>query len=37
MSVNNSGKLDTCQWLYFLAQHAKRHIAQMEEKRREME
>jgi DinB superfamily len=31
MSVNKSGRLDVYQWLYFLAQHAKRHIAQMEE------
>jgi DinB family protein len=31
MSVNKSGRLDIYQWLYFLAQHAKRHIAQMQE------
>jgi hypothetical protein len=31
MSVNNSGKLDMYQWLFFLAQHAKRHLAQMED------
>ena len=31
MSVNKSGRLDIYQWLYFLAQHAKRHISQMEE------
>jgi hypothetical protein len=31
MSVNQSGKLDIYQWLYFLAQHAKRHIDQMKE------
>lgn len=31
MSVNKSGRLDVYQWLYFLAQHAKRHIAQMQE------
>lgn len=31
MSVNDSGKLDIYQWLYFLAQHAKRHIDQMKE------
>jgi len=35
MSVNDSGKLDVYQWLYFLAQHARRHIAQMEENERE--
>lgn len=29
MSVNDSGKLDLYQWLYFLAQHARRHLAQM--------
>jgi hypothetical protein len=31
MSVNKSGRLDVYQWLYFLAQHAKRHISQMQE------
>ena len=31
MSVNKSGRLDVYQWLYFLGQHAKRHISQMEE------
>jgi hypothetical protein len=31
MSVNQSGKLDIYQWLYFLAQHARRHIDQMQE------
>jgi hypothetical protein len=30
MSVNQSGRLDIYQWLYFLAQHARRHISQME-------
>lgn len=30
MSVNQSGKLDIYQWLYFLAQHARRHVEQME-------
>lgn len=29
MTVNDSGKLDMYQWLYFLAQHARRHLAQM--------
>ena len=31
MSVNGSGRLDVYQWLYFLAQHAARHIDQMRE------
>jgi len=31
MSVNDSGRIDLYQWLYFIAQHAKRHIGQMEE------
>jgi len=31
MSVNGSGRLDAYQWLYFLAQHAARHIGQMQE------
>ena len=31
MSVNQSGKLDIYQWLYFLSQHARRHIDQMQE------
>lgn len=30
MSVNNLGKIDVYQYIYFLAQHAKRHLAQME-------
>lgn len=30
MSVNNLGKIDMYQWLYFLALHAKRHITQIE-------
>jgi len=29
MSVNGSGHLDIYQWLYFLAQHAIRHLAQL--------
>ena len=29
MSVQDLGKLDVYQWLYFLAMHAKRHIAQI--------
>lgn len=30
MTVNELGKIDVYQYLYFLAQHAKRHVAQME-------
>lgn len=30
MSVNNLGKIDVYQYIYFLAQHAKRHVTQME-------
>jgi hypothetical protein len=30
MSVNGLGKIDLYQWLYFLAQHARRHLWQME-------
>ncbi len=30
MSVNDLGKIDVYQYIYFLAQHAKRHLAQME-------
>lgn len=30
MTVNNLGKLDVYQYIYFLCQHAKRHIAQMQ-------
>ncbi|MCK6694082.1 MAG: DinB family protein [Thermoanaerobaculia bacterium] len=35
MSVNNLGKIDVYQYIYFLAQHAKRHVAQMERNERE--
>lgn len=31
MSVNKSGRLDVYQWLFFLAQHARRHLDQMQE------
>jgi len=31
MSVQNLGKMDMYQWLYFLALHQRRHIAQMEQ------
>jgi hypothetical protein len=29
MSVNDCGKMDMYQWLYFVAMHAQRHLAQM--------
>jgi hypothetical protein len=29
MTVNGLGKIDLYQWLYFLAQHARRHLQQM--------
>ncbi len=29
MTVNNLGKIDLYQWLYFLTQHARRHLQQM--------
>lgn len=31
MSVNGLGKIDLYQWLYFLAQHAQRHLHQVRE------
>ena len=31
MSVNGCGRLDIYQWLYFLAQHARRHLGQMQD------
>jgi hypothetical protein len=31
MTVHDLGKIDLYQWLYFLAQHARRHLQQMEE------
>ena len=30
MSVQSLGKLDMYQWMYFLVQHAKRHVVEME-------
>jgi len=30
MSVNNCGKMDMYQWLFFLAEHARRHLSQMQ-------
>jgi hypothetical protein len=30
MTVNNLGKIDVYQYIYFLSQHAQRHIAQMQ-------
>lgn len=35
MSVNNSGKIDLYQWLYFLALHAQRHLQQIAENKLE--
>ncbi|NIS38190.1 DinB family protein, partial [Candidatus Saccharibacteria bacterium] len=35
LSVADIGKIDMYQWLYFLAQHARRHILQMERNERE--
>jgi hypothetical protein len=35
MSVNNLGKLDVYQYLYFLAQHIQRHIQQMQRNQRQ--
>jgi hypothetical protein len=37
MSVNDTGHIDLYQWLYFIAQHAKRHLSQMEENVREQQ
>ena len=37
MSVNNLGKLDVYQYVYFLALHAQRHLRQMEKIRAEFE
>lgn len=36
MSVNGLGKLDVYQYLYFLAQHALRHVQQMEKNQAEL-
>jgi len=30
-SVNNLGRIDLYQWIYFIAQHAKRHVSQLDE------
>ena len=35
MSVDNLGKLDVYEYIYFLAQHARRHVAQMRSNKRE--
>jgi hypothetical protein len=35
MSVNDLGKIDLYEWMYFLAQHARRHLHQMNEIERE--
>jgi hypothetical protein len=37
MTVNNLGKIDMYHYIYFLAQHAKRHLAQMEKIKAEAE
>jgi len=37
MTVNNLGKIDVYHYIYFLVQHAKRHITQMEKIKTEME
>ncbi|MBC7919759.1 MAG: DinB family protein [Ferruginibacter sp.] len=37
MTVNELGKLDVYQYLYFLAQHARRHIAQLNRVKEEFE
>ena len=29
MTVNGLGKIDLYQWLYFIAQHARRHLQQL--------
>jgi hypothetical protein len=31
MSVNNLGKLNVYEYVYFLAQHARRHLTQMQD------
>jgi hypothetical protein len=31
MSVNQLGRIDLYQWIYFIAQHVKRHIGQMQD------
>ncbi|MCU0355282.1 MAG: DinB family protein [Cytophagales bacterium] len=35
MTVNNLGKIDVYEYIYFLAKHAERHIAQMERNEQE--
>ncbi|MGD1894377.1 MAG: DinB family protein [Cyclobacteriaceae bacterium] len=35
MSVDNLGKLNVYEYIYFLAQHARRHVEQMEKNKRE--
>lgn len=37
MSVNNIGKLDVYQYIYFLILHAKRHVTQLEKNKTEFE
>jgi hypothetical protein len=36
MSVNNLGKLNVYEYLYFLAQHARRHVRQLQENAAEL-
>ena len=36
MSVNNLGKIDVYEYIYFLARHAQRHLEQMERNEREL-
>jgi hypothetical protein len=37
MSVNELGRIDVYQWIYFIAQHAKRHVQQMAENLQELQ
>ena len=37
MTVNDLGKIDVYHYIYFLAQHAKRHLAQMNKIKNEFE
>jgi hypothetical protein len=37
MTVNNLGKIDLYQWLFFLAQHARRHLQQLAAAEKEYE
>ena len=35
MTVNDLGKIDLYEWLYFLAQHTRRHLQQLASPERE--